>query len=112
MTKFRYWDPFNGCMAYSEKFKKMSEFFRNYELSLDGGNEPVLMQHIGIKSQGRDIYSGDWLRKFGTQRTGEVVFQEGCFCWGNTHQSVSFYMDDLVKIGNKFENPEIMAVEP
>ncbi len=59
-NKFRYWDQFNGVMVYSEKFKNLSLFFKNYQLAVDGENNPILMSATPAKDwNNNDIYQGD-----------------------------------------------------
>lgn len=50
--KFRYYDPFNDVAVYSKNFKCLAEFFKNYQLAVDGGNEPRLEMVIHTSKSG------------------------------------------------------------
>lgn len=61
---FKYYDPFNNWESNtSENYPSISLFFKDYEMSIEGGNEPKLMQSIDRKDKtGAELFSGDILR--------------------------------------------------
>lgn len=65
--KYRFYDPFNGLMTYSDETKYrncLSNFFFEYELLKNGGNDPILMECTGLKDDAqRDVYEGDIFRQ-------------------------------------------------
>lgn len=79
--KFRYYDQFNGCMVYSDKFKNLAEFFANYQMAVDGDNDPILEQYsqFSIKT-GVDIYEGDVVKCCKEDNLpGDIIFKNGSF---------------------------------
>lgn len=61
---FQFYDPFNGVVSKrSDEFETMSAFWMFFERTVEGGNEPKLMQMIGRTDKiGVELFSGDILR--------------------------------------------------
>jgi hypothetical protein len=108
ISKFRFWDPFNGVMVYSDQCLDLENFFKNYEDTARGGNNPVLMGCSGEKDiSGAYIYEGDlYIMPFGTTK-GTIVFKEGRYVQKHTFNI--WPLDSGGKIvGNVYQNKELI----
>lgn len=125
-VKFRFWDSFNGCYTYSDKVQNGLEgFFSLYDAALNGGNNPVLMQYVGLKDKnGKEIYEGD------VYKTNEDIYLVTCDETHNGFHWIMIYDSWLNKnvinrnkkswlsksdssknyevIGKIYENPELL----
>lgn len=121
--KFRYWDPFNGCMTYSDDFKNLAKFFKDYQLFVDGDKKPILEQSTGFCDENeKEIYEGDvW--DFDYCLIPKIVKYdsvEGCYVLidivrNDISDNLAVYknQDKIVGkiIGNIHENPELLKVK-
>lgn len=110
IPKFRYWDPFNAVMTYSDNFKNLALFFENYQLAVDGENSPVLEQFSGFKDKsGNELFDGDTAYDSRYKETFEIHYNKDLGCWffGDVllHESAV----EIEKNGNKLENPELLT---
>ena len=67
--KYRFWDTFNGLMVYDRG--NLSNFFKLYQASLDGGNNPKLMQYVDRKDE-----------------NGVPIYEKDIIQWGNLPKSL------------------------
>jgi len=112
--KFRYWDPFNGCMKYSKDFENLVEFFIDYQLMIDGENEPELeffAQRQDI--EGNDLYENDLIRcrMDGTEQQNPILvfFKGGGFEPWQEGEFDSYYSVSYERlVGNIHQNPDIV----
>lgn len=111
--KFRFWDTFNGEMIYSDEFAGLAAFFIAFEAARRGGNNPVLMQGIGLEDKnGKHIYKNDIDsegRKF------NYDFFMGSWYLMKNGEGVQWHCHALRKgrlpieiVGNPFQNPELL----
>ena len=116
-TKYRFWDTFNGCMVYDKG--DLSNFFKLYQAALDGGNNPKLMQFLGLKDK-KVVYESDIIElgpetyelhysggdkvivKWDDSQTGFIPFQDG----HSDYDGIMYYK----VVGNIYKNPELMEV--
>ena len=128
--RFRYYDQFNGCFGWSRNFKNLAEFFSNYQMAVDGENNPILEQSTGLEdSKGVEIFEGGTLSftvfdcfDNDTQYIGVVRYEGSRFMifnpkWddGNYGSNGPFDLDWVVMqddeieiIGNIHENPKLL----
>jgi len=68
----------------------------------------ILSQFTGLLDKnGKEIYDGD-IVKVGEENI-IVTFEDGCFSLiGTEHSGILFDYDYIVKIGNIYENPELI----
>lgn len=114
--QFRFWDPFNEVMTYSEG-KKLSKFFEMFEKTQEGDNSPVMMSASNIPdSTGKMIFQSDIIKNHQAP-TNEVIIYGSEFCYKNYHAE-ALPLDDLwnpytspnsghLIIGNIYETPSI-----
>ena len=109
--KFRFYDPFNAVMIYSDNFDDLGKFFDEYYETERGGNNPKLMQYTGRKDRsGVDIYESDVYNR----EYPEVVKYENSTSSSNHHggsyitNHTGYSFGDIKVIGNIHENPELL----
>lgn len=109
--RFRIWDKNNfiNKMIYSkvEWFDDMLAFrFDNFDSDVE---DLVVMQYTGLKDKNEvEIYEGD-IHKDAEHMLWEVIFDKGMYKLENIHiPGRRFICEDVVIIGNIFENPELL----
>lgn len=115
-------------MVYSDQFKSLADFFNEYQVVQDAGNDPELTQFTGLRDKnGKDIYEGDvYISSDDTRnRNYYVYFIKGAFAGGlsmNNAAPLGWYVDedcmDMVEeptridwmevIGNIYKNSELL----
>ena len=112
---FRAWDKNHKKMFYNIQNKDyIDEFdcFMDFGVWLSNKRDWTIMQFIGIKDKdGKEIYEGDIItNRF--NETLEVMFNTGCFYGsgnGGYKLDTQYWKNqDVIIIGNKFENPELL----
>ena len=117
--KFRFYDTFNETMIYSDTFQKLSAFFRCYEETVSGKNNPSdLMQYTGLKDKnGKEIYGGNILAQMDNDIDHKgnwvVGYRDGTFMAeckkGIDDQWIPYWTETEIEIiGNIYENPELI----
>lgn len=103
MRKIRAWDKFNEAYFYSENFERLSDFFRQVEMLVAGGNVVVVEESTGLKDKtGREIYEGDLIKVVGAE-SGEMVVHVDDI----TMMPLSTLYPAGEVIGNIYENPNL-----
>jgi uncharacterized phage protein (TIGR01671 family) len=121
VIKFRAFDKFNDVYYHSDKWGTLSNFFEGVDRAVQGGNEVVLEQFIGlIDKQGVEIYEGDITESY-TKAKRKVLrrieFRNGAYyvVLSSKNKRVNekifsemIFMSDLKVVGNIHENPELL----
>lgn len=104
--KLRAWDCFNAVFYYSDKYKKLYDFFRECEECAEHGNEIIYQLYTGISDLG---YAGDIvINENGMVR---VVVWDADGRWALKRPDGSLHDRGCGKwrvIGNIYENPELL----
>ena len=112
--KFRAWGRFGDT-----KKDEMIDNWQNTDyteyVGFGGGGYFELMQYTGLKDKnGKEIYEGDivemgYFADEPTYTKGEVVFHEGAFLLKDKESCTHGMVPDwTVKLGNIYENPELL----
>jgi hypothetical protein len=102
-------------MKYSWKYDRLSNFFLEYEKTVAGENDPVLMKGTTIDDQ--VVFEGDIIVARGN--VGVIEHDEGCLCTRFYHIKPIYSLklkysllerwNDLTTvIGNIYENPSLL----
>ena len=118
--KFRAWDKYQKVMYVSpDEIEHLGSWF---DAHLPGAaadkNRIILMQFTGLTDKnGREIYEGDLLvdglTRQGKYRTLDVYWNKvgigGWWFGENGIPAKNIQWDRLSKVGNRFENPELLS---
>jgi len=63
MPHLRFWDHFNEVFFYSENYRSIAEFFKDFILAKEGENGPILMLGSGKKDKnGTEVFQADLIQ--------------------------------------------------
>lgn len=112
--KFRAWDIVRKRMLYNEDLWDIP--YNEIFIHTPDQRALEVMQYTGlIDRNGKEIYEGDIL-DYGTYGKFEVVWHRGSFKIrklgfknGNLHYLGDCYFDELMVVGNIYEDPELLG---
>jgi len=109
--KYRYYDPYNEVMSYSDG-QKLSSFFKKYELLKEYGNKPILMKDARLKDKnGKDIYDGDILKSNNVLYTMTNEAGKAIEIHNEEYNHHYFLFNHILFLevrGNIYKNPELL----
>jgi len=121
--KFRAWDKqWKRMSAPMELFKNGQSFFffKGFGTRAPTHESLIVMEYIGLKTEGKEIYEGDVVKTnedweiFGFQagETNEVIFASGGFRLKPKNKNATgFWLEEgdcMEVVGNIYENPELL----
>ncbi|MCX0386700.1 YopX family protein [Clostridium perfringens] len=135
--KFRVWDKTSDSMLYQDDFERVELDTKNkmvtliaeeesdkshYVLDYEDGIEAEILQYTGLKDKdGQDIYEGDILINTNKSKLNLgmdnqkylVVYKTLGFYLKPLFKGIALKFDysDLKKLGNIYENPELLEGE-
>ena len=75
MKKYRFYDPFNEIMVYSYKFNSLYQFYKEYQRTIEGENQPILMQGLELQDiNNKEYYEGDEVKSF--NGVGTIIYKD------------------------------------